>query len=56
MSEDTTTEPGSDAQLTAGQRDRLDDRLAVALLAVEAEEQRTAEQPVTGRDGPRYAH
>jgi hypothetical protein len=49
-------EIGSDAQMTEEQRQTVADRLAVEQQLMDAEEQRTAEQPVTGRDGPRYAH
>lgn len=49
-------EPGSDAQMTEEQRQQAADRLAADEAAMDREEQRTAEQPVTGRDGPKYAH
>jgi hypothetical protein len=49
-------EPGSDDQMTAEQRQAMADRLAEEEAAMDAEERRTAEQPVTGRDGPKYAH
>jgi hypothetical protein len=41
-------EPGSDALMTGEQRRELEARAAADRAAMQAEEQRTAEQPVTG--------